>query len=184
MDNNINEYRNIRYQRTYRTIGKMSWWRIVLGVVLIVYVLLLSGLVSQMLAARMQFQLAEKLMISPEWMEKYKPETKAFIEAGVLYENGDFMAATEAFGEITGVDAAVSMKSASALRLAAQRNEEKDFIKACELLMSVDFELLSDDDRLEYTALCDALLENFNNSTDAKADEYASALSEIIAKNS
>ena len=181
MDNNINEYRNIRYQRTYRTIGKMSWWRIVLGVVLIVYVLLLSGLVSQMLAARMQFQLAEKLMISPEWMEKYKPATKAFIEAGVLYENGDFMAATEAFGEITGVDAAVSMKSVSALRLAGEKNAENDFIEAYELLISVDFDLLSDEDRLEYTALCNSLLEHFNNSKDVKADEYANSLSELIA---
>ena len=97
MDDKYSVYRNIRYNRTYRTLGKMSWWRVVLGAVLVVYVLLLSGLVSQIFATREQFVIAEKLMISPEWMEKYKPETKAFIEAGVLYQNGKINEALDEF---------------------------------------------------------------------------------------
>ena len=84
MSNKFDTYRSIRFKRTYRTLGKMSWWRIVLGLALMCYVLLLSGLVSQLFASREKFVVAEKLMISPEWMDEYKPETKAFIEAGVL----------------------------------------------------------------------------------------------------
>jgi VCBS repeat-containing protein len=42
MENKYQVYRDIRFKRTYRTIGKMSAWRIVLGVILIIFVLLLS----------------------------------------------------------------------------------------------------------------------------------------------
>ena len=96
MENKYSIYRDIRYKRTFRTLGKMSWWRIVLGFILIVLVVFIAGLPSQMLATREEFRMAEKLMISPEWMEKYKPETKAFIEAGVLYEDGKIEEAYEA----------------------------------------------------------------------------------------
>ena len=33
MDDRHSVYRQIRAQRTYRTLGKMSWWRIVLGII-------------------------------------------------------------------------------------------------------------------------------------------------------
>ena len=47
MDNRYGTYRQIRAQRTYRTLGKMSWWRIVLGLALLLSVFLISGFFSQ-----------------------------------------------------------------------------------------------------------------------------------------
>ena len=150
MDNNINEYRNIRYQRTYRTIGKMSWWRIVVGVVLIVFVLFLSGWPSQMLAARGKFIAAEKAMISPEWMEDYKPETKAFIEAGVLYENGDYEAAAAAFSSISGIDAALPMKNAAEVRQALVCYESDELEASYDTFMKIDPVQLNEGDLQTY----------------------------------
>lgn len=157
MDNNINEYRNIRYQRTYRTIGKMSWWRIVLGIVLIVFVIFLSGWPSQMLAARGKFIAARKVMISPEWMEDYKPETKAFVDAGVLYENGDYKAASAAFSEIKSVDAAVTMKNAAELRIALQSYTDGEYDACHESLVLIDTDQLSEDDLQSYNELAELL---------------------------
>ena len=34
-------------------------------------------------------------MISPAWMEKYKPDLKAMIDAGSLYADGDFDGAAD-----------------------------------------------------------------------------------------
>ena len=150
MDNNLNEYRNIRYQRTYRTIGKMSWWRIVLGIVLVIFVVFLSGWPSQMLAARGKFIAAEKAMISPAWMEDYKPETKAFIEAGVLYENGQYEAAAEAFEVIENIDAALSMESVSYLRLVSQYLESGELDLAHNALLKINPEFLSEEDTSVY----------------------------------
>lgn len=95
MDNKYSTYRKIRYDRTYRPLGKMTWWRVVLGILLLLLVFLLSGAVSQSFASRGQFRTAKTLMISPSWVEKYKPELKAFIDAGVLYEAGEYDAAAE-----------------------------------------------------------------------------------------
>lgn len=95
MDNKYGTYRKIRYDRTYRPLGKMTWWRVVLGIVLLILVFLLSGAVSQGLAFRGHFKAARALMISPSWVERYKPELKAFIDAGVLYEDGEYDAAAE-----------------------------------------------------------------------------------------
>lgn len=157
MDNNINEYRNIRYQRTYRTIGKMSWWRIVLGIVLIVFVLFLSGWPSQMLAARGKFITAEKVMISPEWMEDYKPETKAFIEAGVLYENGEYEEAAAAFALITEVDAAATMKNAAELRLAIEKYDDGELDSSYDAFVRIDSTELNEDDLNSYNELSELL---------------------------
>ena len=90
MENKYAAYREIRYDRTYRTLGRMTWWRIVLGVALLLFVLLMAGSFSQMAAYQGNYVLAEKLMIVPAWMERYKPDTKAFIESGACLERGDF----------------------------------------------------------------------------------------------
>ena len=82
-------YRQIRAQRTWRPLGKMSWWRVAAGIALLLLALLLSGVPSQRLAASGRFRTAERLMISRAWMEKYKPDSLRFIEAGVLYEQGE-----------------------------------------------------------------------------------------------
>ena len=89
MAGNYGEYRRIRYDRTYRTLGKMSWWRIVLGLVLLFSVFFISGFVSQSLAIRGHFRMAERMMLSPSWMERHKPELKDWIEAGALAETGE-----------------------------------------------------------------------------------------------
>ena len=112
MDNRYGVYRKIRNDRTYRTLGKMSWWRIVLGLALLLSVLLISGTVSQSFALRGHFQTAEALMIAPGWMERYKPEAKALIEAGALYESGDCDGAYEA---VTALDAGLLPENARVL---------------------------------------------------------------------
>ena len=100
MENKYAAYRKIRYNRTYRPLGRITWWRIVLGIALLVFALLLSGTVSQSLAFRGHYKAAEKLMIVPPWMERYKPGTKAFIESGALLENGSYDAAYEKVAEV------------------------------------------------------------------------------------
>ena len=95
MNNRTAVYRQIRAQRTWRPLGKMSWWRIVAGVTLLLLALLLSGVPAQRLAASGRFEAAERLILSRAWMEKYKPESLRFIRAGVLYEHGEEAAAGE-----------------------------------------------------------------------------------------
>ncbi len=95
MDNRYSEYRRIREARAYRTLGKMTWWRIVAGIILLILVLLISGLPSEKLVASGHYKAAGRLMVSPAWMEKYKPEMKAVIDAGSLYADGDIAAAAE-----------------------------------------------------------------------------------------
>ena len=61
-----------------------------LGAVLLVSIFFISGTVSEYFASRGNYAFAEKMMLAPAWMEKYKPETKAYLEAGALYEGGDY----------------------------------------------------------------------------------------------
>ena len=93
MDGRYSVYRQIRAQRTWRPLGKMSWWRVIVGVTLLILVLLISGVPAQRMAASGRFEAAERLLLFPSWMEKYKPESSAFIKAGVLAEHGDREAA-------------------------------------------------------------------------------------------
>ena len=180
MDNKYSIYRDIRYKRTFRTIGKMSWWRIVLGIVLIVFVVFLSGLPSQMLASREEFQLAEKMMISPEWMEKYKPETKAFIEAGVLYQDGKLEEALAAFEQIEDFDAAGVMKNRCMLAMASRNFDSASFDDAYNAIVSVDFSLLDIDEAGLFLGICDGLLEYYGDAEGEQAD----ALRELVSANS
>lgn len=104
MNNRTAVYRQIRAQRTWRPLGKMSWWRIVAGVTLLLLALLLSGVPAQRLAASGRFEAAERLILSRAWMEKYKPESLRFIRAGVLYEHGEEAAAGELLRNIIPSD--------------------------------------------------------------------------------
>ena len=175
MDNKYEVYRKIRYQRTYRTLGKMSLGRVVLGFLLLFSTLFISGLVSQRIAARGNFHLAEKLMIAPEWMEKYKPETKDFIEAGVLYQDGEYEAAAEAFAAIEEVDAAAAMYSLSMLKISSEKLAAGESDAAYDALTAVDFSLLTEGTE-EYFSLCEALYENYASSDAQKADNLKSLL--------
>ena len=100
MDNRYAEYRQIRYNRTYKTLGSMSLMRVVLGILLLISVLFISGTASEYFAAQGKYTMAEKTMLFPSWMEKYKPETKAYIEAGSLYEEGDLNGAYDALMKV------------------------------------------------------------------------------------
>ena len=157
MDNRYGTYRQIRAERTWRPLGRMSWWRIVLGTALLVLVFLLSGFVSQRLAAAGHFKAAEKLMISPRWVETYRPELKTFIEAGVLYEGGDYAAARDAFAAIEQTEAGAAMKNASAVKLAVQAAQSGDADAARSILEEVDASLLPEDIRQDYLALRERL---------------------------
>ena len=180
MENKYSIYRDIRYKRTFRTLGKMSWWRIVLGVILIVLVVFIAGLPSQMLASREEFRMAEKLMISPEWMEKYKPETKAFIQAGVLYEDGKIEEAYEAFDKIDGFDAAEVMKNRCRLKLASVKLESEQYDDAYSFLLLVNIQLLDDIECDIYTEKCTNLKSYYEELDSEQGKEYSEKLSELI----
>ncbi|MBR1455645.1 MAG: hypothetical protein IJ594_00620, partial [Oscillospiraceae bacterium] len=113
-------YRQIRQERTYRPLGRMTWWRVVIGLLLLASVFFLSGAVSQFFAVRGHFHTAERLLLSPAWVEKYRPELRDFLAAGVLYEDGDYAAAADAFGAVAELDAAVTMRSVSLAALAGE----------------------------------------------------------------
>ena len=68
------------------------------------FALLLSGVPSQRLAASGRFEAAERMIISRAWMERYKPESMRFIQAGALYERGEEEAARELLGSINPSD--------------------------------------------------------------------------------
>lgn len=184
MDNKYSVYRNIRYNRTYRTLGKMSWWRVVLGAVLIVYVLLLSGLVSQIFATREQFVIAEKLMISPEWMEKYKPETKAFIEAGVLYQNGKINEALDEFKSLENFEAADVMISRASLKLVSEMINNLEYADAYSTLTSINFDFLNTDEIDVYLESCAVLCDFFQAQESETDKQYAENLRDIIELHS
>ena len=170
MENKYDVYRRIRYQRTYRTLGKMSLWRVLLGVLLLASTLFISGFVSQRIAARGNFRLAETLMIAPGWMEKYKPETKAFIEAGVLYQDGDYDAAAEAFAAIEDeeVEAVLVMLSRCYLKMASEEYAAGDMNGAFEALILADKSLLTEEAE-EHSSICKALYEHYASSDEQKA---------------
>ena len=160
MDNKYSTYRKIRYDRTYRPLGKMTWWRVVAGIALLIFVLLLSGTVSQAFALYGKYAAADALMISPGWMEQYKPEVKAWIEGGLLFEDGDYEKAWELLGPISGLAAAGEVRSACALRLGAERFSAGDCDGTWDCLSEADPLLLSSEGQEEYRTLCAALYEH------------------------
>ena len=173
MPNRYEVYRNIRQHRTYRTLGKMTWWRVALGLTLLLLVFLLSGAVSDSFASRGQFKIAKALMISPEWMERYRPEDKRFIDAGALYQQGEYEGAMEALDSLDILCEANSSDSGSAERkdepavnslraavtlcLAERRFQESRSEDAEELLHRIDSTLLDEGQTARLQQLQDAL---------------------------
>ena len=153
MENRYGLYRQIRSERTWRPLGKMSWWRIVLGLALLLLVFLISGFVSQQLASAGYFKAARSLMISPGWVERYKPQLKLFIDAGVLFQDGDYDAAMEVLSMMEDSEAVSSMKNISALKLAEARLQSGDDQGAKDALAVVKEALLSGSELEEYTGL-------------------------------
>ena len=157
MDNNrFSLYRRIRHERTYRTLGKMSWWRVVLGTALLVSILFFTGILSRPFAARGEFRTARALLLFPSWMEHYHPEDLAYLDAGILYEDGKYAEALTAF-EALSSDAALSMQSVSALRLAEQRLASGDAEGAREAAAEIDGSLLPETEAEPYAAVSEAL---------------------------
>lgn len=183
MDNRFQLYRQIRFQRTYRTLGKMSVWRVALGVALLVIVFLISGVVSQRFAAAGHFRVADALMIYPAWMEKYKPETKAFIEAGVIYQDGDYEAAAQAFELIEDLEAADAMESLSYVKLADEKLSTGEKDAAYEAFEKADISLLSEKDAEEYLGVCAAVKESYAAENDAVSKERVKVLQGILDSN-
>ena len=184
MQNKYGVYRQIRYDRTYRPLGKMTWWRVVLGIALLLFVFLLSGSVSKGFASRGQFKTAQALMISPVWMEKYNPELKAYIEAGVLFENGEYEPAFQAFDALGDADAALTMKSRCALKLAAGKRAAGDFETAFTYLSDADVSLLQGSEAEEYYRLCAELLDHYagGNVCTAETAEIINTLTGLLNK--
>ena len=176
-------YRQIRQERTYRPLGRMTGWRVALGLLLLAAVLFIAGVPSQSLAARGHFKAAKTLMLAPGWMEKYKPETKAFIEAGVLYEDGDAEAAFAAFGALDGSDAAKTMRSRSAVKLAAQRLDAGDADGAFDALTAADAELLPEAELAQWRTLGEALLAHYRGQAGAAAEDNAAQIQSLLDRH-
>ncbi len=170
-------YRKIRADRAYRTLGKMNIYRVAVGILLLILVLFLSGAVSQYFAVRGRFAAADALMLSPRWVEKYKPELKEYVQAGVMYENGEYEQAYDAFAAIEGLDIALSMRDAAAVKLSAVAIEAGDFDGAYDMLLPVDASALPRDSAKEYLEICGRLLERY---TTASQTERCRTLQELI----
>lgn len=174
MDGGMNKYgayRYIRFRRTNRTLGKMTWWRVVLGLILLASVFFISGAVSDFFAARGRFHTAERLMLAPGWVERYRPELKAYFAAGVLYEDGDYERAFAAAREIPDFPQARALESAAAVKLAAQRLDALEPDAAFDSVCAADRSLLDEGLRAEYQSVCEALLAHYArlDSLDAQA---------------
>lgn len=150
-------YRQIRQQRTYRTLGRMTRWRVILGFVLLLSVFFISGAVSKSFAARGHFRTAKALMLSPRWVETYNPDLGRYIDAGLLYEDGDYAGALAGFEALGDSKAARQMAGLSALRLAEERRAAGDEEGAREALSAVDPTLLPETETAAYEALSSVL---------------------------
>lgn len=156
MDNKFSLYRKIRQDRTYRTLGTMSLWRVALGSLLLLSILFITGIVSRPFVARGDFRTARTLLLFPSWMETYHPEDKAYLDAGVLYQDGDYEAALEAFREIKH-EGAPAMRSRAALKLAEEKLAGGDEGGARSALTEADASLLTEAEAQTYAELCAAL---------------------------
>lgn len=149
-------YRKIRHDRTYRTLGKMSWWRVLLGSVLLLSILFFTGIASRPYAARGDFRTAKAMLITPAWMAHYHPEELAYLEAGILYQDGHYEDALEGFRSLD-TDAARLMKSLSALRLAEEKLAQGDREAASAAAAEADEALLPKAEAEALRAVRDAL---------------------------
>lgn len=145
--------RKIKEDRIYKTLGKMSIWRIILGILLLFVVLLISGTVSEFLASRGHFHAAETFMIAPGWMEEYKPQEKAYFAAGALYEKGEYEAALKAFETITDYGKARQMESKCLLAMAENAAAAGETAKAAELIEKIDTAQLNEEETAQLDAI-------------------------------
>lgn len=175
MDNKYSVYRKIRYDRTYRTLGKMNWVRVVLGTLLLISLLFISGTASKPFASRGQFSIAQKLMIWPWWVETYKPDTKTYIDAGVLFEHGEYEEAQALLAVIEDADAA-ALKAECAVKLAAEKLNAGDYAEACDTLMSADASALTEQGGSEYMSLCETLYAHFSGNDKIRAAKLSSVM--------
>ena len=174
MDSKYSVYRKIRYDRTYKTLGKMSWIRVVLGVALLISVLLISGAASEPLAARGHFGAAKTLMVWPWWMETYRPEFKAYIDAGVLYEEGNYEDAQSMLKDIEMEDAAW-LEAACMVKLASEKLDEEQCAEACDLLLAVDTLILPPREVEEYMSLCNTVCKSLAGTDSIRAEALRTA---------
>ena len=156
MDNKFSLYRKIRYDRTYRPLGKMSWWRITLGTLLLLSILFFTGIVSRPFEAKGDFRTAKVLLITPAWLAHYHPEDLAYIEAGILYQDGDYAGALSGFDTLES-EAASVMRSRSALRLAEDNLARGDEDAAAAAFAEVDEASLPEEDAALFQELAAAL---------------------------
>jgi len=167
MATNYAQNRKIKQDRIYKTLGKMSWWRIIAGVALLLLLLLISGVASKPFASRGNYKLAKTLMIAPGWMETYKPEEKAYIEAGVLFEEGRYEEALDAFYAISEHTETSVMASRTELILLSSSLLNGEYEKAYELASKIRTENLSETEQKEYAAALKELEAHFTESSDA-----------------
>ena len=146
MDNKYSLYRKIRYDRTYRPLGRMRWWRVALGVLLLLSILFFTVIASRPFAARGDFRTAKTLLITPAWLAHYHPEELAWLEAGILYQDGDYEAALAAFEALEDQASAGAMRSLAALRLAEEKLAAGDGEAAAAALRKADASLLSEEE--------------------------------------
>lgn len=180
MENKYVVYRKIRHDRTYRTLGKMGPLRVILGIALLILVLLISGTVSQYFASHGKFRTAQALMIAPGWMEQYKPEVKAYIEAGVLYQQGDYAQAYDAFGDIAGVDAAAAMKSVCAVSLAQEELQKEAYDEAYDIIVAVDAAVLPEESEADHRDICSRLFAYYSETPGDVAQTRAQKLFSML----
>ncbi len=178
--NKYGVYRRIRQERTYRTLGRMTWWRVVLGLVLLASVFFISGAVSRFFAERGHFHTAERLLVSRRWIETYRPDTLAFIEAGILYEDGNYEAARAAFHAQKDSEAARMMENTAAVKLAEAKLADGEYDAAFEIVTGVEPECLSGEEVTVFRAVCEVLLEHYAPSSDSGTQEKAVRLQSLL----
>lgn len=147
----------------YKTIGTMSWWRIALGVALLILVLFIAGIPAELFARTGNFKAAQKLLIAPAWMEKYKAEEKDYIDAGVLFQEGDYDGAYEAFSQIDNYKSATAMEEVCKVYLAQEAFEADKPEEAYTLVTQLDKSVLSQEDFDKYNELISSLIESFRD---------------------
>lgn len=178
--NKYSVYRRIRQERTYRPLGRMSWQRVALGLALLASVFFISGAVSRFFAERGHFRTAERLMVSRRWVETYRPDTLAFIEAGLLYEAGDYEGAYAAFRAQEDSEPALKMASAAAVKLADVKCGAGDYDAAFEAVTAAEPDRLSGELKETHRAVCEALERHFAPLSDPDAREKARQLQSLL----
>lgn len=175
-------YRQIRQARTYRTLGRMSWQRTALGLALLASVFFISGAVSEFFAARGHFVTARRLMLSPAWVERYRPELGRYIEGGALLEEAGDGEALAAYRALGFSEDALTMASAAALRMAKERLDAGEADAAFLAAVSVDPARLDAEQQASYRALLTALLERYKPLTDGKAQARVEKLESLLGE--